>query len=185
MRDIHLRQFPEQQFRPELRGRAVAGGRVRHLAAARERQQFRQGVRLDVRMHVQEVGRECGHRNRLQIVQRVVARVGEHARIDAVGNTVDQDRVAICRGVHDRGGGDVSACARPVLDHDGLPQGCGKLLPDQAGNDIGRTAGGKRHDEPDRLFGKRGVRRKRDSQCCKQRDRCAGEAEHGRSPDFK
>lgn len=59
------------------------------------------------------------------------------------GNRAHQDGVAIRFGAGDTVGADVAAGTRDILDDDLLAKIIGHLLLDDAGDDIGRAAGGK------------------------------------------
>jgi hypothetical protein len=52
--------------------------------------------------------------------------------------------------MRDECGAHIAAGARPVFDHDCLPQRLGKPLADQAGQDVGGAAGAEGNDHADR-----------------------------------
>src|SRR5262249_18999668 len=58
-----------------------------------------------------------------------------------------QQRIAIRRRLHDRLGGDIASCSRPVLDHEGLPESIRQPLGERARDDIGRRARRKADDD--------------------------------------
>ena len=157
VRDIHLGQGAEQQLGAQVRGGAVAGRGIGHLAAAGQRQQLGQVVGFHVRVHVQQVGRDARHRHGLQIAQRVIARVGEQRWVHRVGHAVHQQRVAVCRRVHHLLRGDVAARTRPVLDDHVLAHLRREQRAQQARHDVGGAARGEGDHDADRLVGPCGV----------------------------
>ena len=69
-------------------------------------------------------------------------------RIDEERVGADEHCVAICRRLADRGGRDDRARARTILDHHRLAMpACRQEISKDARDDIGRTAGGKRHHQ--------------------------------------
>ena len=61
-------------------------------------------------------------------------------RVDR-GRRVDRkQRVTIRRRLHDGLGRDIGSGARPVLEHEWLPEALGQLLADQARHNVGATA---------------------------------------------
>ena len=91
---------------------------------------------------------------------RLVGKVGIERDRSGVGSHVTHlDRVAVRRGARGSGRGGGAAGPDHVLDDDRLPQRAGHVVAGNAGNDVGRPAGGKRHDQRDRALRKIGLRR--------------------------
>src|SRR5262249_50144617 len=61
-----------------------------------------------------------------------------------------QQRVAVRRRPHNRLGGDIACCTRPVLDHEGLTELLGQPLGEQARDDVGRRARREADDDAHR-----------------------------------
>ena len=86
-------------------------------------------------------------------------------------HVADRDGVAVRRGLGGAGHAEAAAGAADVLDDEGLAERAAHVLADQAGDDIGRPAGGERHDDGDR-FGRILLRQRRRAQR-RQRDETA------------
>jgi hypothetical protein len=71
-------------------------------------------------------------------------------RVRAVG---DQERVAVAGPLGDEIGADRAARAGPVVEHERLAHRLGEALREGAPEELDRTAGRKRHDEPQRSIG--------------------------------
>src|SRR5262245_61402921 len=70
--------------------------------------------------------------------------------VDRVVTPDHEQRVAVCRGVHDRLGADVGAATRPVVDYELLAESLRQPLADQARRDVVRAGGRDRHDQTHR-----------------------------------
>ena len=181
MRDIHLGQGAEQQLGAQVRGGAVAGRGISHLAGPGQRQQLGQVVGFHVRVHVQQVGRDAGHRYGLQIAQRVIAGVGEQRWVHRIGHAVHQQRVAVGRRVHHLLRGDVAARTWLVFDDHVLAHLGRELRAQQARHDVGGAARGEGHDDADGLVGPGGVGHAAPGEGCGQQADQPG-LHHKRSP---
>jgi hypothetical protein len=103
-------------------------------------------------MHAEQRRRHADLRDRREIAHRVVRHVAVQPRIDGVGGyRRHQQRVAVGRGLGDLIGADVAARAHAVLHHELLPQEVSHLGAHDARDDVGRTAGGERYDDANRL----------------------------------
>ena len=88
-----------------------------------ERDQFGKILRRHAGIDHQHVGLPADHRDRREILDRVVGQAGAEARRDRLrARGSDPDRVAVGRRLGDRVGADVAAGARAVLDHDLLAE---------------------------------------------------------------
>src|SRR5262249_11482650 len=93
---------------------------------------------------------------------RLVGKVGVERDRGGVGSHVTHlDGVAVGGGARGSGRGGGAAGPDHVLDDDRLPERTAHVVADDAGNDVGRPAGGKRHDQRDRPLRKVGLRRSR------------------------
>src|SRR5262245_4082868 len=70
--------------------------------------------------------------------------------VDRIVTPDHEQRVAVCRRVHDRLGADVGAATRPVVDYELLAEPLRQPLADQAGRDVVRAGGRDRHDQTHR-----------------------------------
>ena len=116
--------------------------------------------------------RDGDARDRLEVARNVVRHFLVQARVDHVIDAEHDQRVAIRRRFRDGAGADVAAGAALVLDDDTLAPHLGEPLPEHAGDDVGRSARGERHDDLDRLVRialRDGGRRRHD---------CGQQAEH-------
>src|SRR5215469_8530626 len=90
-------------------------------------------------------------RHRQQILERVDRHLGVEVRVDCEQRArPQQQRIAVGRCMRGEFAGQVTIRARPVLHHDRLTQARAQRLAECAGNEIGRTSRGKRHQQPDR-----------------------------------
>ena len=93
-------------------------------------------------------------RDRLEVGQQIVVQVlVDHAVGDMGADMADADRVAVGRRAHRLADGDRAGRARGVVDDELLAELLGHALADDARHQVGRPAGGKRHDHGDRLAG--------------------------------
>jgi hypothetical protein len=90
-------------------------------------------------------------RNRRQIAQRIVRELAVERHVDRHRGGVDQQRVAVGRGLRDQLVGDVGAGPRSVLDDHRLAEELGELRREQPRVDVDAAAGRETDDEPDRL----------------------------------
>src|SRR5262249_53229948 len=86
-----------------------------------------------------------GHR--CEVCNRIVAERAIKAAIDREGSSSKQHRVAVRIGAGDQLIANVGAGASPVLDYDLLAPDLRELLGEDAGDDVGRSSGGKGHNE--------------------------------------
>ena len=135
-------------------GNADTGIAKRHLAwiGLGVCHQFGHGLDRDTRVHGEHVGRKGNHADGCQILGRAVRHAGEQVRRDRQRADVDQQkRVAILVGMGHEVGANIPASARLVLDHYWLADGVLKLRTDQPRENVARSAGCERHNDPDRL----------------------------------
>ena len=135
---------------------ADPGRRVVQLAglALRERDQFGDRFRLDVRIdqHDQRAGGDQADRR--EILARVVADIGVERRIDRErAGAAEAERVAVGRGFRDLARRDRAARPALVLDHDLLAERLAHLLGDDARHHVVAAAGRIRHHQRDRARG--------------------------------
>src|SRR5262245_5584795 len=71
-------------------------------------------------------------------------------RIDRVGRSDQEERVAVCRRAHDRFGTNIAARARPVLDDEWLAQPLGQPLTHRTGDEVVSAARADWHDQTHR-----------------------------------
>src|SRR5215510_11813870 len=71
-------------------------------------------------------------------------------RIDRVGRSDQEERVAVCRRAHDRFGTNIAARARPVLDDEWLAQPLGQPLTHRTGDEVVSAARRDWHDQTHR-----------------------------------
>ena len=117
-----------------------------------ERDQFRHVFRRQARMDRQHIGGAADHDHRGKIRGRIVRQIGIEAHGECVGaERRDSDGVTVRRRARDGVRPDGAARAGTVVDDDLLAEPHPELLRDDAGGDIGRTAGRERHDHADRL----------------------------------
>ncbi|MNT28488.1 hypothetical protein D3C72_1641790 [compost metagenome] len=120
-----------------------------------QRDEFLQVVGRHVLVDDDGVGVERGLRDRLEILDRVVAHVLVERGVDAVRTRDAQHQgVAIGRGARHVFRADVTARARLVFDDDGLAPLLGQAFGHQARGDVGGTAGREGHHDSDRARGK-------------------------------
>ena len=96
--------------------------------------------------------RHADLRDRREVAHRIVRHLAVEAGIDGVsGHRRHQQRVAVGSGFRDRVGADIAARARPVLHEELLAEQLRHPGAHDAGDDVGRAAGGKRHHDADRF----------------------------------
>jgi hypothetical protein len=108
----------------------------------------------------------AGQRNRREILERIVTKLGLHEWIDGERSVrSDEQCVTIgCRARHGLGA-DAAACTTAIVDDDGLAESTRYPLADDAANDVGVTPGRKRYDQPDRAVGISGKSLARQHRC--------------------
>ena len=89
------------------------------------------------------IGHADDARDRRDVADEIEIELVVERRVDRVGRTDQEERIAVRRRTHDRLGGDIAAGARPVLDDELLAEPLRQPLTDQARDDVGRAAGGK------------------------------------------
>ena len=155
---LHLRAGQHlQHLARQMVGRAVARRTKAHLArvGAGVVHQFLQGLGRVVGVDHQHVHVRHGHRQRREVLDRVVAdALTVQRRVDGVGAGGRQaDGVAVGRRLGQRLHAHAAAGTAAVLDHHRLAQRDLQLLRHRAGEDVGRPAGRKGHDPLDRPAG--------------------------------
>ena len=91
-----------------------------------------------------------GERDRVEVLDRIVGDRAVEARIDDQGRCNEDNRVAVGIGFGALAHADIAAGAADVLNEELPPEIFRKLLCDQAGEHIGRTAGPIGYDHPHR-----------------------------------
>ena len=125
-----------------------------------ERTRFRLGERNEIRdvLHGQrwtddQYHRRRGdHRNRGEILQRVVVEFAVDRRVDRdFRRAREHQRVPVRRRAHHRFGADRTSSAGAVVDDYLLPQKLGEFLREHSAHVVGAASGGEWHDQPNRL----------------------------------
>jgi hypothetical protein len=98
--------------------------------------------------HEQQV-RIVHRRDRHEIAHQLVRLVRHQGLVDRVRIAHHQERVAVGRRLGDAIGAEHGTGARLVLDHDRLAERPGEPLAEHARVNVGRSAGGEGHDDPD------------------------------------
>jgi hypothetical protein len=128
---------------------------------------------------MQKIGGGSEHRDRREALHRIVADVLIDDGADDEGARIaEQQRMAVRLRLGGRPCPDGAAGARPILDHDALPQHDRETLPDEPCHDVGRPARRERHDDPDRLY-RIGLRRRRSAKGA------AGRSDGGQKKAFR
>src|SRR5258707_14260885 len=132
-----------------MRRAAIAAGTVVDPARlrARERDQLLHRTCSKGRMRDERVGGPRHQRHGRKVPRGVVRDFSNQGIDDEAPRSDRKQRVAVGHRLGDEVGADVAARAGTVLDHDRLPPGLGKLLGDQAHDDIVRPARSERHDD--------------------------------------
>ena len=89
------------------------------------------------------------HRDRLEVLQRVVVERIDRGIDDVVVHAADAERVAVRIGAHDAARADRARCAADVLDDDGLAEDLLRARHHDAADRVGRSARRCRHDRRD------------------------------------
>jgi hypothetical protein len=108
-------------------------------------------------------------RHRRKVAQRIDLSVRQRRDIHRQRLRGEQQRVAIVPGLGDGNRGDIAARARFVLDHHRLMPALAKLLPEQARENVGRSADAEGDDDAHAAFGKRRLRQR--GRCLKRQQR--------------
>ena len=155
-----------EQLAADMTGRAVARGRVRQLAGIvlcvgdqlRDRLERRIGRGRQQHVSARD------QRDRLEVALDVVGQLRHHVARD--GERADRphaDGVTVGIGFRREIEPDGQRPARAIVDDDLLAELLGKLRAEDARDRVGRAARRLRHDQPDRLVGKFGRGRPRES----------------------
>ncbi len=92
------------------------------------------------------------HADRREIAKRIVRQITIECGIDhEIGVDRHEQRVAVGRRARDIAGGEPAVCSRPVLHDHGLFHLLGKPLGKRASDQVDRSAGGLRQNQPDRM----------------------------------
>ena len=117
----------------------------------RVRDEAREIVRRQRRVHDEKVRRAADHGDRREVADRVVLQLA-HGGIGAVrADVADHQRVAVRSGARHRHRGNRAARAGRVLDHERLLHGARKLVADRAADEVEAAARLRRHDDLHRL----------------------------------
>jgi|GEM_PF-6602457 len=116
--------------------------------------QFLERVGRKLRMRHQQIRGRSHRHDRLEILDRIKARIAVERRIDGLRTLGGQHQgMAILGRTRGRSRADIAACAGAVLHHHRLADGGGKALRKGAGHRVIGTPCSLRHDEGDRLGG--------------------------------
>ena len=139
-----------EQLAVEMMRRADAARPVAELARIRLRIRDQLGHAVDRqrRIHQQDERQVRDHRDRREVLHRVVAELLVERRIDAHRRARrHQQRVAIGRRLDDRVDADLLARAGTVLDHEGLAELLFEHLRAHPRQDVGGARRRERHDD--------------------------------------
>ena len=89
----------------------------------------------------QHAGHPGQHADGCEVADRVEGQLAVQRGVDRKAREGDQQRVAVGRALGDVVGGDVTAGAGTVLDHDGAPERLAHVLADVAGHSVRGAAG--------------------------------------------
>ena len=167
-------RHPDPGLAVEQLGEEMIGGADTRRAVVQfaglafgERYELLHGFDAKLRIDHHDVRIGGGHRDRREILQRIVRQLFIDGGVDRDrSGLAEQQRVAVGLGFVDEIGADDRTGTAAVLDHDRLPD----RLADPFGNDardrVGAAAGGVGHDQPNRVRGIFvGVRGERRCQC--------------------
>ncbi len=166
----------------EMREAGEAGRAVIELAglALGEFDQLLDALRRQARIDHQHIGRGAEHRDRLEILDRVVGQLGAERGRDRMGAAGDQpDRVAVGGCLGDDIDADSAAGAGPVLDHHLLAELLAERLRHEACDHVGSGAGREGHDDTDRPVGIGALCRARARAGDRKREQAEIQAYHG------
>ena len=145
-----------EEFANQVVRRAHAERGIGELpgVGACQRDQLLDRVRLHRGMRDQHEGDGADLGDRLELLQRVVGRLGpDGGEHDQLGARAEKERVAVGRRASHRCGADGAAGAGAIVDHDRLAQLDRKLLGDEARGGVGATARGEGGNQGDGLGG--------------------------------
>jgi hypothetical protein len=149
---VELEGQPEQ-FAAQMRRRADAGTGKAVLAGIvpDELHQLRECLGGHLRVDHHDIRRDRDQRHRREILDRIIRHLGVEAGIDDEAGADGHDRVAVRGHACDLSSRNVAAGAADVLDEELMAEVVGKLLRHDAGDGIGRSAGGKADHDAHRL----------------------------------
>ena len=104
----------------------------------------------DRRVHHHQQRRTHGVHDGREVGDEVVGQVAVQRRVDRIDRVGHEQRVAIRRRMGGEFGADIVVAAGPVLGNEGLTELIREPLRQHAGDDIGRTAGGRSDDDAHR-----------------------------------
>ena len=141
---VELEGQPEQ-LAAQMRRRSDAGTGKAVFAGIvpDELHQFRQRLGRHLRVDHHDIRRNRNQRHRREILDRIIRHLGVEAGVHDEAGADRHDGVAVRRHAGDLAGRGVAAGAADVLDEELLAEIVGKLLRHDAGDGIGRSAGGK------------------------------------------
>ena len=177
----------QQQFHGQMRQRADAGRGVIELARILlgVGDEFLERLERRSRIADQHLRHRGDDRDRHQVFFGVVRQLRLQRGVDGVVRRRQQDRVAVRRRLGDGVGGDDTAGARLVFDHDRLAQIFSHLRGHHARDDVDRAAGRERQqqtDRPFRIFGEAGPGLRQNQRERSQRQRGGLESFHRPTP---
>ena len=158
VRDVHDIEIGElhEPLHFQTVQRARSGRSEVELARLRLRQRHElgDGIRRDAGVGDQDARDFRDQRDRDEILLRVDRQILKDRRIDRDRTDVAKvDRIAIGRCLCGCFHADVARCARPILDHDLLPERFAQLRRNDARHEVGRAARGERDDHLDGMVG--------------------------------
>ena len=101
-------------------------------------------------IHHQDLRIDADHADRLEVLDRVVGRLGDRRKDRHHRRPAPEQRVAIGRRTGHGLSRNGAVAADPILDHELLPERLAQALAGQARNDVDVAAGRERDDDPDR-----------------------------------
>src|SRR5829696_5448450 len=140
-----------EQLAGHMVGRAGAGGGVVERARPRLRvgHEFLQVLRRHRGMDEEHEVGIVDRRHRHEIAHQLVGLLRDQRLVRGVGVRHHEQRVPVRRRLRGLVGADDGAGARPVLDHERPLERFAEILADEAGVDVGGSAGAERHDDLD------------------------------------
>src|SRR5436190_20348736 len=98
-------------------------------------------------MYYHDFGRASDASDRHDVADEIETEVVVERRVDRIGHSDQEERVAVCRRAHDRFGTNIGARAWSVLDDEWLAQPLGQPSTHQTGDEVVCAAGGDWHDQ--------------------------------------
>ena len=86
-------------------------------------------------------------RNRRDVMDEIEFELFIERGVDGIGKADQKQRVAVGGSIQHGLGGDIAACARPVLNDELLAEPFRQPLRHKTGGDVGRAAGGETDDD--------------------------------------